>query len=176
MLPVVLQQDTQLLHGPSVYERAKYWWWKFETFHVGFLVRFMCGTLFFPTCWEWEWVKCTHRNVHGKQGAHTTLRSVLARLLIFRNIKNLTDGQSFSHVFLFCHHSLILRCALCAHVKAWGICHTCIVRLKERFLIIQNKTKCANFRCNHLFWATHKSRALFLPPASWHPTDKDKLV
>ena len=62
-----------------------------------------------------------------------------------------------------------------------------------------NKTeqdKRANFRCNHLFQATYnttensltnlslsvllfssrQSRALFLPPASWHLTDEDKLV
>ena len=28
-------------------------------------------------------------------------------------------------------------------------------RLKERFLIIRNRTKRANFRCNHLFRATY---------------------
>ena len=30
-------------------------------------------------------------------------------------------------------------------------------RLKERFLIIRNRTKRANFRCNHLFQATHNT-------------------
>ena len=30
-------------------------------------------------------------------------------------------------------------------------------RLKERFLVRQNRTKRANFRCNHLFQATYNS-------------------
>ena len=49
-------------------------------------------------------------------------------------------------------------------------------RLKERFLIGRNRTKRANFRCIHLLFSSRQSRALFLPPAFWHPTDKDKLV
>ena len=30
-------------------------------------------------------------------------------------------------------------------------------RFQERFLIIRNRTKCANFRCNHLFRATYNT-------------------
>ena len=53
-------------------------------------------------------------------------------------------------------------------VFSWSKTHK---RLKEHFLIRQNRTKRANFQGN-----PHFQGALLLPPASWHLTDKDKLV
>ena len=54
----------------------------------------------------------------------------------------------------------VICCKLLALVLKWPACSlswSTDWRLKERFLIRRNRTKCANFWCNHLLQATYNT-------------------